>query len=248
MPSTQPIRNNSISRDSIAGYDPNGKIRGAYERIGTVAKDVSAMKATPWKRVWDYLPRLTRNVRDWVIREQETAYFGAEGLETYNSEITSTGVWLDLRDRSYSPPGGGVVYDIDNSHVDITGRTAAYTIWRAPRAGDYLVNLYFKCDTTRDLDEDYADIYFAFRENESALWQAPLTICGGGNMKTQDSSRICCSGSTLVRMPRGSQLRFGAKQIGQSGGTPAPNAITPIGLDIRVSIAKVKFYPQLNKL
>jgi hypothetical protein len=47
-------------------------------------------------------------------------------------------------------------------------------------------------------------------------------------------------------MSRGSQLRFGAKQIGQSGGTPAPNAITPTALEIRVSIAKQKFYPTLK--
>lgn len=247
MPSTINAKNNSISRDALAGYDNSSKIKSAYERIGVVAKDVNAMKSTPWKRVWDYLPRITRNVRDWVIREQETAFFGASGLNSLNSEIPALGVWLDLKDASFSTPGGGVIYPVRNSHVDIGKRSGSFTIWRAPRAGDYLVNMTFICDTDRTEGDDYADIYLAYRENESATWQAPVSICGGGNQKTQASTRIFATGSYLVRMSRGSQLRFGAKQIGQSGGTPSPNAITPTALEIRVSIAKQKFYPTLKE-
>lgn len=246
MPSTVAAKNNSISRDSLTGYDQSGRVRGAYERIGEVTKDVNAMKATPWKRVWDYLPRITRNVRDWVIREQETAFFGASGLQSLHSEIPALGVWLDLKDSSYSPGGGGVIYPVRNSHVDTGKRSGSYTIWRAPRAGDYLVNVTFICGTNAAVDDDFADVYLAYRETESAAWQAPISICGGGNQKVQSGTRIQIAGSYLVRMSRGSQLRFGAKQIGQSGGTPAPNAITPTSLEVRVSIAKVKFYPTLK--
>jgi hypothetical protein len=246
MPSTINAKNNSISRDALAGYDNSSKIKSAYERIGVVAKDVNAMKSTPWKRVWDYLPRITRNVRDWVIREQETAFFGASGLNSQHAEIPALGVWLDLKDASFSPPGGGVIYPVRNSHVDTGKRSGSFTIWRAPRAGDYLVNMTFICDTNATTGDDYADIYLAYRENESATWQAPVSICGGGNQKTQSRTRIYATGSYLVRMSRGSQLRFGAKQIGQSGGTPSPNAITPTALEIRVSIAKQKFYPTLK--
>jgi hypothetical protein len=246
MPSTVPAKANSISRDSLAGYDNASKIKSAYERIGAVATDVSALKTSPWKRVWDYLPRITRNVRDWVIREQETAFFGASGLQSIHSEIPALGVWLDLKDASFSPPGGGVIYPVRNSHVDTGKRSGSFTIWRAPRAGDYLVNMTFICDTSATTGDDYADVYLAYRESESALWQAPVSICGAGNEKTQASTRIFATGSYLVRMSRGSQLRFGAKQIGQSGGTPSPNAITPAALEIRVSISKVKFYPQLK--
>ena len=182
-----------------------------------------------------------------MIREQETAFFGASGLNSLHSEIPALGVWLDLKDASFSPPGGGVIYPVRNSHVDTGKRSGSFTIWRAPRAGDYLVNLTFICDTNATTGDDYADIYLAYRENESATWQAPVSICGGGNQKTQSRTRIYATGSYLVRMSRGSQLRFGAKQIGQSGGTPSPNAITPTALEIRVSIAKQKFYPTLKE-
>lgn len=246
MPSTITARNNSISRDSLAGYDPTGKVRGAYERIGEVASDVNAMKATPWKRVWDYLPRIARSVRDWVIREQETAFFGQNGLQSTITDIPALGRWFDLKSATFQPVGGGVVYPLRNSHVDTTNRSGSFTIWRAPRAGDYLVSITFICDTSATVGDDYADIYLAYRESESATWQAPVSVCGGGNQKTQSSSRIYATGSYIARMSRGSQLRFGGKQIGQSGGTPSPNAITPTALDIRVSIAKVKFYPTLK--
>jgi hypothetical protein len=246
MPSTIQTRQNAISRDSLAGYENNGKIRGAYERISAISSDVNSMKTSPWKRVWDYLPRIARNVRTWVMSEQETAFFGSSGLQSLHSEIPALGVWLDLKDASFSPPGGGVIYPVRNSHVDTGKRSGSFTIWRAPRAGDYLVHVTFICDTNATVGDDYADVYLAYRESESALWQAPVSVCGGGNQKTQAGTRIHLSGSYLVRMSRGSQLRFGAKQIGQSGGTPSPNAITPAALEIRVSISKVKFYPHLK--
>jgi hypothetical protein len=246
MPVTTQIRNNSVSRDALAGYDQNAKIKSAYERIGAVANDVNALKSTPWKRVWDIIPRFVRNLRTWIMAEQQTAHFGGAGLEEYVTEIPGIGTWFDLRLASFQPPGGGVVYPVANSHVDTTNRSGSYTIWRAPQAGDYLVTMYFKCITNATAGDDYAIVQLSYRENETAAWQAPIEVCGAANQAVTDKTRIECTGTYLVRMPRGSQLRFGAKQGGKSGGTPSPNAIDPQTLEVRVSIQKQKFYPTLK--
>ena len=246
MPVTTQIRNNSVSRDALAGYDQKAKIKSAYERIGAVANDVNAMKSTPWKRVWDYLPRITRQLRTWIMAEQNTAHFGGSGLESYVSEIPALGTWFDLRSPYFQPIGGGVIYPVRNSHVDMTNRDATYTIWRAPQAGDYLVTVYFKCITNATAGDDYAVVQLAYRENNSGVWQAPVEVCGAANQDVTDKTRIECAGTYLVRMARGSQLRFGAKQAGKSGGTPSPNAIVPNTLEVRVSIQKQKFYPSLT--
>lgn len=246
MPVTTQIRNNSVSRDALAGYDPNAKIKSAYERIGNVEVDLSALKNTPWKRVWNIIPRFIRNLRTWIIAEQQTAHFGGAGLQEYITEITALGTWFDLRHSFFQPPGGGVIYPVANSHVDVTNRSASYTIWRAPQAGDYLVNIYFKCTTSAAAHDDYASVRIAYRENETAAWQAPIEVCGAPNHTVLDTTRIECTGNYLVRMSRGSQLRFGAAQIGVSGGTPAPNAIDPVTLEVRVAIQKQKFYPTLK--
>ena len=246
MPVTTQIRNNSVSRDALAGYDPNAKIKSAYERIGNVEVDLSALKSTPWKRVWNIIPRFIRNLRTWIMAEQQTAHFGGAGLQEYITEITALGTWFDLRHEYFQPPGGGVIYPVANSHVDVSNRSGSYTIWRAPQAGDYLVNIYFKCTTSAAAHDDYAVVRISYRENESAAWQAPVEVCGGPNHTVKDTTRIECTGNYLVRMSRGSQLRFGAAQAGVAGGTPSPNAITPTTLEVRVSIQKQKFYPTLK--
>mgnify|MGYP006268779021 CR=1 FL=1 len=246
MPSTIQQRNNSISRDSLAGYDNGGKIKSLYQRLGNVAANVGSLQSNPWKRVWDYLPRITRQLRNWIMAEQNTAHFGGSGLESYVSEIPALGTWFDLRSAYFQPIGGGVIYPVTNSHVDMTNRDATYTIWRAPQAGDYLVTVYFKCITNATAGDDYAVVQLAYRESNSATWQAPVEVCGAANQDVTDKTRIECVGTYLVRMARGSQLRFGAKQAGKSGGTPSPNAIVPNTLEVRVSIQKQKFYPTLK--
>lgn len=247
MPVTQNLRQSSISKNSIAGYDHRGAIDGVYAGIAEVSDRVNKINTTPWKKIYDIIPRFIRNVRSWVMAEQITAFVGESNLDA-DPDIASlaynTEKWINFI-RAYTPLGGGVKYALYSEHFknSVNDNGVTFSIFYAPQAGDYLVSMYFTAHCTDTTYEDFIEIICATRDNNQDAWHQPIVISGNTNVKTDDTdSTFMINGSYLVRLQRGGQIRFGILNKSR------PTSWIPLtDVESRVFVTKVKFYPTLKE-
>lgn len=239
MPITQTHRQSSISKDSIAGYDHRGSVAGSYEAIAELSTKVTKKDLTPWKKIYDIIPRFIKATRLWVMNEQLTAMAGRTDLASdtnvaslaYNTDyyINLTGAWSS---------GGGREYPLYSEHLKHNGD---YSVFYAPAAGDYFIHYYFYGETTDAADDDYIQLLVSWRGDSNDSWVSPDVVAGNVNQHAQLGRIVCCNGTTIIRLERGDEVKFGLRQIGKSA--------TWASFDIaeaRVIISKQKFYPKLT--
>ncbi len=237
IPSQPP---NTISRDSLAGYDNESSVsvqsavRGSAPTSADVAKQSNA-----WKKLYDVLPRFIRNVRAWVMDEQLTVYAGTVDLATDSAVALlayNVATWINLL-GTFNPATSVIAYPVANSHLKHNG---LFSIFRAPQAGDYLIHFFLLANSSDTENTNFVELLLSTRESSNGAWRTPLVIAGDTNTAISLTTIICANGCAIIRLPRGGQIRFGLTQIGSS----ATHA-TITAAEARVIITKPKFYPQL---
>ena len=224
---------NKISRyKSITGYEKS--LTDIQSRISAI--EFSNPQNT-YKQVSKRVAGLFRNVRTWVMGEQLT-------LQYYNFALESLSAGISYKTFvSVYRPVGTIDYAIKNQHIFTE---SSYSIFKAPQAADYLVTVYsiFGFDNVA-VGDKYVETLVGLKI-QNGSWNTPFAIAGGGNLSVtgETETRIQTSGSTLVRMNRGDSLRVGWNNIGSDGAAIQSPDCT--GMEIRVSISKVKFYPELS--
>lgn len=188
-----------------------------------------------WKRVNKRLSAMFRNIRTWVMGEQFTLQYSNRSVETASAGVNYK-TWTDAAGAA-----GTVTYQIKNQHTFGT----TYTYFKAPQTADYLVTVYsliaFSGVTALD---KYMQTVICTKPS-GGLTNVPFGVAGGGNEPCDNGSntRIETNGSVLVRMNRNDELKVGWNNISADGGAIQSPDVT--GMELKVSIAKVKFYPEI---
>lgn len=240
MGRTQAAPAASISRDSIAGLKSAslGSVRAAQTIIKKLAADTKANPPGDWKKIFRTLPRFMRNVRNWVMSEQETAFVG---------DTIASGSWdlgfgepnqLYINFIRNFQPISSATYVVRNTHF---AHNESYSIYRAPKAADYLALVHFRTICTDTEGETYLELFVQMRDDEQSAWQNAIIIGAATNVNRDANTEISISGFYLARLRRGNCLRFGIRQSGKSG-----VKATLQNTEARCVISKQKFYPTLK--
>ena len=220
------------SRNILKGYEPS--LENIYARLNALEYSNTS---NAYKRVSKRLAGLFRNIRTWVMGEQLT-------LQYYNFALEALSAGISYKTFvSVYRPVGTIDYAIKNQHIFTE---SSYSIFKAPQAADYLVTVYsiLGFDNVA-VGDKYVETLVGLKL-QNGSWNTPFAVAGGGNLSVTGATetRIQTSGSTLVRMNRGDSLRVGWNNISSDGlSIQSPDCT---GMEIRVSICKVKFYPELQ--
>lgn len=206
------------------------------------AKSTATQASTPatiWHQVMRYLARYAKAIRRGISDEMQTAMYGRIGMQsTYDTIGVGSGneTWLDLQ-MAYYQPGASVQYPVYNSHMQASTR-GAWTEWIAPEDGDYHVEMFVDMSSSDSAGNDYVGSVIS-TASPGGTWQTPLLVAAGTNLAMDFTTRLVTNGSIMLRLMRGTRVRFGLTQLRGITGAKATQ------LEVRVAVHKAKFYPPI---